>query len=240
MRMDLGMELHLGGQAAPSTDLPVVALTTDLTVEDVGDAIGVAFAYRDLELTGGQDQARAAMQQAMGGLSEVGGRARISPRGEMLEASVELPESLDPTVSSFVEQFEQQMGQLAVPFPRHPVAVGDTWAHVQSLQLSGLRSDIRTTYTLLRLDGDAYAIAVELTQTTEPGPITAPNGEVVGEVLGGEATGAGRFEGDLGFPMPSRGEMSTSGSTRMVLAGGSGEQEMEQFVRVKVLFQPES
>lgn len=237
MRMEMGMQLTFDGEPAPGAELPVMAITTDLEVEEAtGDAIRMTFGYRDLELTGGQQDVRSAMQQALTGMTDVTGAATVSRRGEMLDASVDLPGTLDPGLGTLMEQFEQQLGQLAVPFPEEPVAEGDSWTHESSLELSGVTTLVEATYTLRELEGDEYTIGVELTQTTEPGPIEGPDGQVVGEVVEGSSTGSGSFEGTLGFPIPTRGEMSTTGTTRMRVTGDAQEVEMVQEMDIRLRF----
>lgn len=239
MRMEMGMEMTLGGQSFPSIELPVVAITTDMEVTEVTDeAIRMDYAYRDIELTGGQEETRAAMQQALGGMEDTTGHATVSHRGELLDASLDLPAAMDPTLTSMMEQLEQQFGQLSVPFPPEAVDVGDSWDHTTSLELSGITSTIEATYTLRSLDGDDYRIDVEMTQTVEPGPIEGPDGQVVGEIVEGSSTGTGSFEGSLSFPFPVRGRMSSSGTTRMLVTGGAEQTELVQDMSLEMRYQP--
>lgn len=239
MHMDMGMEITMDGERAPSFQLPVVAMTTDMEIAEVTqDAIRMTYGYRDVELTGGQDEARNAMQQAMATMDGITGSVTLSHRGEVLDSSVDLPGTLDPTLTSMMEQLEQQMSQFAVPFPPEGIVEGESWSHSATLEVSGITTTNDATYTLRSLDGDDYTIDVELTQTLEPGPITGPDGQVVGEVLEGTTTGTGSFEGSLGFPVPTRGSMSSSGTNRMRVTGGAQQLEMVQEMSLEMRYQP--
>ncbi len=198
----------------------------------------MSFEYGQVRTSGGDQAVRQQMEQVMSGMEGTSGTLAMTPRGELLDSSISTPPGLDPTLASFVDQIEQQFGQLTIPFPEDPVTPGDSWNASTSLELSGLKSSMDATYTLRELDGDDYTIDVELIQTTQPGPIEGPNGQVVGEVIEGHAEGTGTVRGTLKFPFPTSGEVSTTGSTRMNVHDGTGDQEMVQGIEMTMRLEP--
>lgn len=239
MSMDMGMTMTLDGEQAPSVELPTVALIMDISVEDVAeDEIVVEFSYRDLETSGGDEQVRRQMESALAAMEGVSGTITLSPRGELLDSSMELPTDLDPDLASLMQQMEQQLEQLTVPFPEEPVSVGDSWTHEDTIEISGVRSTTETTYTLTELDGDEYVIDIDLTQTTHPGPLEGPGGETVGTVEGGTLEGVGTLSGRLDRPIPENAETTASGTTRMLLEGDTDRQEMLLEMEVAMRFEP--
>ena len=238
MTMDMAMRITVGGQEAPRVDVPLFETTMDITIDDVGEQIDSSFTYRDVQTAGGDPQMRQQMQQAVAGMEGMSGTVSLTSRGELVDATIDTPTGLDPTLASFVDQIEQQLGQLTVPFPEGPVEVGGSWTSTTSFEVSGVTSTIEADYTLREFEGNTYVIDVEYVQTTEPGPIEGPDGQVVGEIVEGRSEGTGTLEGTLDFPFPTRGTTSTSGTVEMLVRSGGSQQEMVQDIEMTMRLEP--
>ena len=164
----------------------------------------------------------------MAGFEGTSGTLSTTASGQLIEADLMLPDDIDPVLSSFATQIEDQFRSITIPFPEEPVGVGASWTVQTDLELSGVTSEMDSTYTLEELRGDRYTLAVEIEQTTEPGEI-----EGGGEILSGNSTGTGRVDGDLGALLPIRSEATTEGTTAVeVPVEGGDPQELEQDVTV--------
>ena len=238
MTIDMAMQITLDGQQAPRVEIPTFETTMDMTVDDVGERIDSSFVYRDVETSGGDPQVRQQMQQAVAGMEGMSGTVSLTPRGELVSATIDTPSGLDPTLTSFIDQIEQQLGQLTVPFPEEPVEVGGSWTATTSFEISGISSTMDADYTLREFDGRSYVIDIGYVQTTEPGPIEGPGGEVVGEVVEGRSEGTGSLEGTLDFPFPTRGTTSSSGTMRMVVQAGPSPRDMVQDIEMTLRLEP--
>lgn len=242
--VDVSLEMEVGGQGLPRQDLPTVATTVEVDVTEVSEEeVSLLFSYDDVSLEGGglPGRARRQMEGALSGLEGMSGSVTLSPQGVVREASMTLPEDLDPALAAMLEQFRQQVGQMVVPLPHEPVGPGASWTATTSFAFSGLASEVTATYTLREFDGDRYVVATELGQVLEPGRIGPEDGPVRMELLEGRFTGSGTAEGNLTSPVPSRVDVTSSGEMRISVETGDGQQrEVLQAMELRMRMEPVS
>ncbi len=92
-----------------------------------------------------------------------------------------------------------------IVLPSEPIAVGGTWTVVGDDVVSGIRSTVTTTYTLVARTGDVVTLRGTITSVAGPQRVASPTGEVrVASVTGGGTLDA---TVDLRHPIPT---LSTS------------------------------
>lgn len=97
MTMDMAMELTLDGEQAPGVELPETGMTMDITVDEVDEQIDLSFDYRDLQASGGEEQVRQQVQQALAGMEGMSGTVSLTPRAPWsTRRSMRPPRSIPP------------------------------------------------------------------------------------------------------------------------------------------------
>jgi hypothetical protein len=236
MAMTMELDNVLEGEPVPTQDIPEMKIDMAMTVEDVApDRIDSTFEYADVRVAEGADPALAGtIERTLSGFEGITGTLSTTASGQLLEADVEVPDGLDPTLSSFTTQLEEQFRSLTVPFPSEPVGTGATWTVDSALDISGVVSQLHADYTLQDLRGQEYVLQAEIDQTIEGGEVEGTEARI----LGGESVGAGRIEGRLDRLFPIVSEATTSGDTTIeVPTSEDGDtQELEQGIEIDLTF----
>jgi Family of unknown function (DUF6263) len=235
MGMTMEFDTVVDGEPVPTQDVPPLRMQMSMVVDDAtSERIDSTFEYGNVRVGEGTDPALAAtIEQALAGLEGVTGTLSTTASGQLIEADVQVPADIDPTLSTFMTQIEDQLRSLTVPFPSEPVGPGATWTVDTALDISGVISQTHATYTLQDLRDNDYVLQAETEQTVEPGSVEgAP-----GEILGGDSTGIGRIEGRFDSLFPILSEATTSGSTTIEVPTEEGdEQELEQDITIDLNF----
>jgi hypothetical protein len=234
--MDMSIAASLNGNAAPAQELPTMGFDMAATVEDVSaDEITVSVVYRRFEVAPGRvDPALAArIERNLATLEGLRGRMTLTPNGTAIEGDLDPPAGLNPSFTSLLDQFEQQLTSLAQPFPEEPVGVGARWSVTADLELGGISTQQRTNYTLEKLARSNYVLSTEVEQTMRPGPIDAPSlREADAELVSGETRGSGRTAGSLSSPLPRRSKASTTSDQVIDVTAGGESGRLEQKIDV--------
>lgn len=235
MRMDMRFDNTLDGQPLPTQEIPGMEFDMAITVDEAtSERIDSTFGYHDVKIDRGADPSIAAgIERTLAGFEDITGTMSTTSSGQLLEADLEVPEGLDPTLGALTTQIEEQFRSITVPFPAEPVGVGATWTVDTELELSGVNTQLHATYTLEQLRGKEYVLATEIEQTIEEGEIEG----TPGKILGGDSTGSGEITGRLDSLFPVRLDFSTEGTTTIeVPVEEDDAQELEQQIAVDLTF----
>lgn len=154
----------------------------------------------------------------------------------MLEADLDIPEDLDPTVEMLVDQLSQQVSNLSTPYPREALGVGARWTVTTSLTVFGIDTQIVYEYELRELDGDRLVIDAAYEQTAEPQKVDlpgVPSGTDV-RISSFAINGSGTITADLTSLVPITSMISASGDQVFTIEDRGEEQELSQTVTLDV------
>lgn len=239
LTFDFSTSGTLDGSPLPEQEVPAYSIDFTTTVDEVtDDEITSSFLYGEVsvERAGADPAVVEQLESALGPLQGTGGTLTQAPSGAVIDGTVDQPEGLDPVLESLLSQTNEQLKSVTVPFPEEPVGVGAQWQSETSFEIAGVTTNQDATYTLAELDGDSYALEVEIEQTVEPGEI-----EGGGTIIDSETTGGGRLEGSLSSLSPAQSSVTTSGTvTSEVPASEDGAtQELVQEIEVEVTLKSE-
>ncbi|MDQ3758763.1 MAG: hypothetical protein M3331_02310 [Actinomycetota bacterium] len=233
LTFDFSTSGTLDGSPLPEQDVPVYSIDFTTTVDEVTDEeITSSFAYDEVrvERAGADPAVVEQLESQLGALQGTGGTLTQAPSGAVIEGTVDQPEGLDPVLESLLSQTNEQLKSVTVPFPEEPVGVGAQWQSDTSFEIGGVTTNQAATYSLAELDGDRYALEVEIEQTVVPGEI-----EGGGSIIDSDTAGGGRLEGSLSSLSPVQSSVSTSGTvTSEVPASDGATQELVQEIEVEV------
>lgn len=226
--VDLGIGIEIGGQSAPSTEIPATRIVIRTSVDEVGAdgtfRIGFSFSEVSAVEEAGVDAALLAeVNRLLAPLTGVTGRYGANDRGAVLDAEIALPPDLDPTLASMLRQLESQLSTLSVPFPEEPVGVGATWDGAIALDVGGIRQEAFYRYEVVQVDGDRIRVAVSYEQLVPeqraelPG---RPAGATV-DIRGGRIEGSGDVLVRLDSLLPEQSELTASGTIDRTADAGS-------------------
>lgn len=141
------------GPSEEALDSPTVSETVTFTVDDVeGDRAELSFAFTAVDVErSGTDLTEEEHRQLVADLQDlvgIGGSGRVTDRGHFTAFSYDLPEDLAPRLAASVGQFEDQLGDLAVPLPTEPLGVGARWRTRSSSTLAGAQLDQESTWEI--------------------------------------------------------------------------------------------
>jgi hypothetical protein len=235
--MNMGMQFDtvVDDEPVPTQDIPTMRMEMSMGIDDATpERIDSTFEYGDVSVGAGADPAVAAnVERAMAGFKGVQGTLSTTSNGQLLEADIQTPPDLDPTLASLTSQMEDQFRSLTVPFPSEPLGLGAKWTVDSALDISGVISQLHSTYTLQDLRGKHYVLQTEVDQTIEEGEIEGAEGEI----KEGQSTGFGRIEGSLDNPFPVLSEATTNSSTTIEVPAEEGDpQELEQDIAIDLRF----
>lgn len=234
MRMEMDTTVAINGQSAPRVDLPAFVMGMSATIDEVtGDTIRMSYTYDTVELDGTDP---GGLERIMASMEGVTGTVTTTRSGAFVDGEIRMPDGLDPTVASSMEQFEQQLASMTVPLPTEPVGPGARWRAGTSIVLNQLEVETTATYELRSLQGGEYELAVDIEQRMVPGTIEEAGATI--EVVEGSGTGSGTVIGSLDFPLAFEGRTQMHSSMVAELTGEGGSQRMEQKASMTVEMSP--
>ncbi len=171
MRMLMAMEMTIGGQGAGRMALPAMVLDMDMEVLEVADgeilysaAVSRASVDRDEGAADFPPEVLADIEAGLTPLVGMSGTARVTDRGEALEASFQLPPEAPADLAQQVSSFSDSAENMAAPVPAEPVGVGATWSTYSKLDSNGFKIVQRADYVLAELGEDQITLDVTFTQ----------------------------------------------------------------------------
>jgi hypothetical protein len=200
----------IDGTSAPAASIPPMLMTEITTVESVG-ADGnaeITYTYGDVEVVDDgsvSDAMREQLETALEPLTELTGRATVTPRNEYLDESVAGIESLPDVPAQIFQQVGQRTSLFVVPFPLEAVGVGARWRATTLVEVSGIRVRQQYEYRLRDRVGDRVTLDVSFEQTAPRQraklPGVPPSARV--EITKWRGTGSGSSTLELTTPFPA-------------------------------------
>lgn len=238
--VDIGLTTTLNGEKQPTLDMPRFVVHGDYRIVKVADdgsftqelTLSEWTLDSEAESEGGLGaEERKALEQALESIGAMRSTTTLSPRGEVLDVAVDLPENAPAQVQSMLEEFKGQLANLQAPLPEEPVGVGSTWQSKNTLTLAEasfgkLDWDTAYRYRLKKIDGNRITIAVTYVQKAVPAELKDPDRpDTSGEITGGNVKGSGTIVVDLGLGAVTEGSLQADGTMDMTLKSGdqSGE-----------------
>jgi len=207
--MKTSMETKGAEMQMPSTKMPAMKLTTELTVTKVAPNGDISY-ERTLTDAGVVEEADIlpqvveAMQSSLASLKGLVGTGVISSRAIVKSADVKIPDSASPEMRQAAEQSKQTIGGLLIPFPEEPVGVGAKWEFSRPIAAQGLKIDQTGTYELVSVEEDRLNVKAALTQTAGKQPMQnpmMPSAKL--DLLNLKGQGTGNFTADMAQLMPA-------------------------------------
>lgn len=224
MRMTMAMESTVDGQAAPGVEIPPMVMVMTVTVDEVApERLSLSYSYDGVSVDGPDP---AGVEDVLATMEGLAGTFTTTRRGAYLEGDVTAPPGIDPTVASMLDQFEQQMSSMAVPFPQEGVGVGAVWQATTGFEVNGVSTVNTMTYELRAWDDDTYELGLEIDQQILPA--TIQEGGATVEILEGANSGAGTMAGTLRLPIATRGNTELAGSMLLEVASEGQTAQVEQ------------
>jgi hypothetical protein len=229
MEFSESADQSLGGTPTNSVHVPPIrfVLHTKLgTVAGDGSA-PIDYSYSDVSVvddgsvSGAQ---RTQLESALAPIASLTGSGTLTARNQIRDSKIAGTEHLDPSVAQLTDQFSDQVGAVAVPFPREPVGVGAKWRGVSSLRVSGINTNQTYEYTLRSRDGNVAVFDFTYVQTAPRQRVklsgVPSNAKVT--ISRFRVSGVGSMTVDLAQPLPSMGSTHASG-TQAFLVRSQGE-----------------
>jgi len=204
MGIEIGVVLKLGGQSAPSVNLPkmVAEVVTHVTSVAPDGAISYDFEVKTAKALAGKDvkpEVQKKIDSEFAKIAGIKGRAVVDARGITRDLQMDIPAGVDPSVQQVMGSFRQSMRHMSNPLPVEPVGIGAKWDAEQSFSNQGIQLKQLTHSTLLAHKGSKITLAMEFEQRAEPQPLqlpTLPPGtQAKLAVMSGH--GRGELQGDL-------------------------------------------
>lgn len=168
LRIDTQVRVQAGSRNQ-AVDMPVMVLDVDVGPSRVRRGhLRFPFRMVAMDLDGGDERARAPLEEQLEGLVGTGGTVEFDERGRMVEFDYELPDSASPETRARAATMRESLGQLLPRFPREPVGLGAQWRIRDQLQMPGMSVQIATVYRLRRWEGDRIELQVRIESGREP------------------------------------------------------------------------
>lgn len=233
MSLTMAMEMSLGAQTLPATNLPEMRYAMDYQITSVSAAgdIRYEFSLKNPEVIAGPGVAAPvleAMRSAIDKMKGLRGHAVVTSRGVTREADMVMPEGADAALRQLVDGMRQTFRQISAPFPEEPVGVGAKWETVQRLNQNGVSLDQTAVSELTSLEKDQGRIAVLVSAKAEPQQVQSPNlppGARM-DLASLDAKGDGETAFDLGKMVPSSARVKTHTEMKATILVGQEKQPM--------------
>jgi len=218
------VDQSLGGTPTSSVHLPPIRFVLHTKLGSVaGDGRApIDYSYSDVSVVddGSVPAAqRTQLESALAPITSLTGSGTLTARNQILDSKIAGTENLDPSVAQLTDQFSDQVGAVAVPFPREAVGLGAKWRGVSLLRVSGVNTKQTYEYTLRSRDGNVVVFDFTYTQTAPRQSVKLPgipsNAKVT--ISRYRVSGRGSMTVDLSQPLPSMGTTNASGTQAFLL-----------------------
>ena len=203
---DIGMDIEAAGQSQsmqnPTTEIDI----TYTVVGGDGDRIEVEGTYdevRVLETDGADAATVATTRETMTAFEGASFLGTYTDRGSVI--GIEFDgldlggvggEPFGAMLDQLIDSLSESAESLSVPFPVEAVGVGARWTVESAAELGGLPFEQTSTVEITELDGDRVVGTIDQVLRFVEGEADVFG--VTVDVLGGEFTGGGSIEWDLG------------------------------------------
>lgn len=245
-QLEQRIEQDVDGSAVPEQPIPAIREDVVIVVERVRTGrITYSFEVDDVAVVddeGFDEEDVADFEDALEPLRDLEGEFVINERGLLLRSRIDVPDDLPAVAEDLFGEFEQQLANLTIPYPREPVGVGARWSSTTSSAAGGIDTDLTYEYELVELRADQRTFGLSYTQTADPQAVEQPDlpeGSRVG-LTEYEVTGTGQSTLPLAGVVPSEGTVSASGDQVFRLRYQGDRQTLRQTISITVTIGPTS
>jgi mannose/fructose/N-acetylgalactosamine-specific phosphotransferase system component IIB len=155
------------------------------------------------------------------------GTATVSSRGETKEASFQMPENADQSITDMMESMKNSLKQMSAPLPEAAVGPGAKW-EVTTHVTGRLNLDQTATVTLVELKDQKFHLSMDMVQTAPKQKIQLPMPGSKVELVSLKSTGKGTVDGELGSILPVESHVTLSSAQKMEITRGDDKSTMQQ------------
>jgi hypothetical protein len=193
IQMTMSVSTRLDGEERPLESGPPMRFGVEVVVENVtDDEIEMSFVYDNAEI-----DSEVAMDDMLESFIGTSGTITTTRSGAFVDGGY-TTDGMDPLLATMVDQLDQQMADMTIPFPEEPVGVGAEWDVVSSIEGGGAAFCNTASYVLTDFDGDAYELDTAVTQQAIP---TTQESDIGIDVVGGSGSFSGHSAGTLSLPI---------------------------------------
>jgi hypothetical protein len=247
LQLTESLDQSVGGRPTNSVSVPPIRFGLHTNVGSVSGngSAPIDYTYSDVtvvddgSVTAAQ---RTQLETALAPLTSLTGSGTLTARNQILDSKVTGTEALDPSLAQITDQFSDQVGEVAVPFPREAVGVGARWRGESSLRVSGISTEQTYDYTLRSRDGNVVVFDFAYTQTAPRQRVKLPgvpsNAKV--QILRYRVVGRGSMTVDLTQPTPTMGTTRAAGTQACSISAPGEHETLTQKVAFGVEVSPPS
>ena len=239
MTMSMSMTNQIGEFSMP-IELPLMTMSGTTRIESIeGDLITSSGTFGKLELDG-NPMIIGLMEQALDAFDRVTLSTVTRTDGSYVSAEINMPQDASPELASQVETMRQSAESNAVRLPAEPIGLGAVWYADVPTENAGIRSVLRTTYTLREVEGTVITLDLETTQFTPGQTFESPEAPgVLVTVESASTTGKGFVECDLTKLNPIYGRSKSTSETELTMKLGEEVQAMTTTVTTEMTYDAE-
>jgi hypothetical protein len=245
MRMMMAMEMTIAGISNGKMTLPPMLMDMEMTVTEVSGheiAYDVAVTQATVDRSGETGdfppEILIELETSLQPLEGMTGYARITDRGESLEAEFVLPADAPPELEQQMASFSNSAQNLASPMPAEAIGVGATWSVYSLIDSNGFKIVQRADFEVVAMEGDQIELDITLFQQpldANPQMSTLPPGTEM-EMLRFSSLGTGHAYIDTALlvPMGSEATVEMSFGFSMLTEGQTIEAAMGMDMTMKL------
>jgi len=227
LRLDLKLAIAVNHVDMEVPPLPGVSLRVGV---EIGDVLGDGSARWRMEIDHATisntpevtPETAAALRAALPAATAIVGSGRLTARGQVAEATIEMPSSVvDPAAAQFLDAVEQLLlRQMACAVPAEAVGVGARWEVRTDLDNAGMKLTHIVVNELVTMDDRQIEIKQMVRQEAAPQSITgAESAGATTDLVALDGRGTASLVVDLTRPWPATYSLDFALDTDMKTAG---------------------
>ena len=238
IRMEMSTSGTINGAPSPAANIPAFVVPVTSTVTGIEDA-GARFEMiiGDIEVAEADSQLGAMFAGAMQDLKGMKVTGLVEHRGLYKDIEVDTGGNTNPMLAGMLNTIRNAVTQTTPPFPEQAIGQGGSWVYELTTDADGLVSTNRTTVKLVRRDGNAFSLQLDITVKADPQQVQGPGMPGQGQAMSTismEGDGSSSITAMLDHLFP----VAMEGETKVQIDRSSEAQgakmEMSQNVKVKL------
>jgi hypothetical protein len=194
MDMDMTMAVDSDALSIPPYAMPTMRTVMGTTTGSVAADGSARFDFQYLStgpLEPFDDPVTRLLDGWMDQMTGISGWFVMDELGQTLEGGIDGLAELDPMLQEAMADYERTFQETSAPLPVEPVGIGARWRTEQRYESGGLTISATFDYSLLDRTDDMVVLAVESTQSADPGPADLPGYPEGSDIWLVEQTGSG-------------------------------------------------
>jgi hypothetical protein len=241
----------LVGNATPSQKSPRTRLGVLMRIDDVAKSGDISMSWTTAavgyeEMEGVREEVRPMLAKLKQFYLKFAGRMVMAPNGLTRSSELTDVEDMPLFARRQLESIWWVVRNSAMPFPAEPIGVGARWEVSETVDLMGLRVTDTSTFELVRIDDDSFALKIVSAQTAAEQKLRMLEGEYAHlnpTLLSLHARGKGTGTADVRHVSPATFEyglvMDMELVTQLPGAGGKEAEEVESEMRSELTLRVE-